>query len=999
LAIAAPAWAATKTGPALCFLAEGLALWLQGLAGRQPAGQRRQWLSAISVAIAALAGAAGLTQIAPGRPGMALFLFCGAILCIALAAIDYGRRLERRSDVLSSVLNTTPDHILAKDRNLRIIVCNESFARAHGKRPSDFYGKTDLENGWDPKRVEGNPEKGIRGWEDEDLATLRGETVHVYADPVELADGIHLFDTVKLPLRNESGEIVGLVGMTRDVTEEARRKELLAASEAKYRQIADMAGLGIWTTDAEMRINYVNPRMTEMLGYTAEEMLGVRAVEFSAPEARTQADAQVALRQTGVSGRYENELRHKNGRSVWVFISGTPLYDAVGEFTGVLGLVEDITQRKQAEEALRQSEDALRQSERTLRLFVEHAPAALAMFDREMRYLLASSSWRAAMEIEAPDLRGVSHYEVTRFGRQWENVHRRALAGEVVREEAERIERDGKVEWARWEVRPWYLEGGEIGGVVMFGENITQRKLAEEALRQREKELRLFAEYAPAELAMFDREMRYIQVSRRWRTVMGLGDRDLRGVSHYEVFPGIEPYTREVHRRALEGEIIRQDAEPYERDGATHWGRWEVRPWYEDEGEIGGLVIFAEDITESKEAEAALHRLNEELERRIEERTVELRLSEERLDLALKASGEGVWDWDRETNYLWHSRRFREMLGYEAGELSSSMELPDPLVHPDDRERLQQVIADFMAGAEAQPVEFRMRHKDGHYVDILSHATAIRRVPDGSIVRIVGTHTDLSERKRAERELHERLAELEAANKELEAFNYAVAHDLRAPLRHIHGFSELLAEEAEPLLNDASKRHLTVIRDSVRRMEELIEDLLNLSRFGRQELRKRICGLGPLVQDVVAQLRPEVGDRKVEWRIAELPSVECDSGLMKQVLLNLLANALKFTRPRPTAVIEIGGIVEDGKPVFFVRDNGVGFSMNYAHKLFGVFQRLHRQQEFEGTGIGLAIVQRIIHRHGGHVWAEAELNRGATFYFSLHPRVAAGHEPATAPRE
>jgi len=247
-----------------------------------------------------------------------------------------------------------------------------------------------------------------------------------------------------------------------------------------------------------------------------------------------------------------------------------------------------------------------------------------------------------------------------------------------------------------------------------------------------------------------------------------------------------------------------------------------------------------------------------------------------------------------------------------------------------------------------------------------------------------------------ERRIAERTEELRAMNKELEAFNYAVAHDLRAPLRHIHGFAELLSEEAGSVLSDSSKRHLELIRDSVRHMGQLLEDLLCLSRLGRQELRKQVCGLNSLVEEVVTGLKPEIKDREVEWRIAELPFVECDPALMKQILVNLLSNALKFTRPRQPAIIEVGQTTVDGEPVIFVRDNGVGFSMKYVDKLFGLFQRLHRQEDFEGTGVGLAIVQRIVYRHGGRVWAEAELNKGATFYLSLHTCEAERNDQAIA---
>ena len=299
-------------------------------------------------------------------------------------------------------------------------------------------------------------------------------------------------------------------------------------------------------------------------------------------------------------------------------------------------------------------------------------------------------------------------------------------------------------------------------------------------------------------------------------------------------------------------------------------------------------------------------------------------------------------------------------------------------------ERIHSVMTE-LDGAEQRALQARVSQSAGstrHTIALLGLGALLQLVLLASVYFLI--HHDVTERRRVAAELENRGALLQAANKELEAFSYSVSHDLRAPLRHIDGYAALLSKAAGEALNDKARRYLQTISDSAKQMGQLIDDLLVFSRMGRQDMLRTTVNLDQLVKTVLHDLHLDLQGRTISWTMSPLPLVLGDPAMLRQVFVNLITNALKFTATRPEAKIEIGATKRNPSEVeIFVRDNGVGFDMQYVNKLFGVFQRLHRSDEFEGTGIGLANVRRIIHRHGGRTWAEGALDQGATFYFSL----------------
>jgi PAS domain S-box-containing protein len=389
------------------------------------------------------------------------------------------------------------------------------------------------------------------------------------------------------------------------------------------------------------------------------------------------------------------------------------------------------------------------------------------------------------------------------------------------------------------------------------------------------------------------------------------------------------------------------------------------------------LRVYGTDITERRAAEAALAESREEFKDLFDSAPI------------------GYHELDGEGRMSRVNLTELKMLGYRAEDLLGQYVWSIAT----DPEAARSSVLQKLAG-EPPPDKYErmLKRKDGSVFPVLVHDELLRR-EDGTVRGIRTVFQDITERKQAEdqiqklnsdleRRVVERTAQLEAANKELEAFSYSVSHDLRAPLRAVHGFSQVVLEDYGPQLPEGCQRDLQTIRAGAQKMGELIDDLLTFSRLSRLPLSKSEINTENLVRSVLGELLSPQEVQQVQIRVGKLPVCEGDPALLKQVWINLLSNAVKYSRKSEAPTIEVGFTRENGENIYFVSDNGTGFDMKYAHKLFGVFQRLHRAEDYEGTGVGLAIVQRVINRHGGRVWAQSVPRRGATFYFTLEGKLS-----------
>jgi PAS domain S-box-containing protein len=728
------------------------------------------------------------------------------------------------------------------------------------------------------------------------------------------------------------------------------RTSALERSEARLGGIVGSAMDAIISVNREQRIVLFNTAAEKLFGCPASVAVGQALDQFIPPRLREHHRQHVEdFGRTGVTSRSMRTLSvlsalRADGVEFPIEASISQV-EVAGEklFTVVL---RDITERKNAEARAV-----------WLASFPERNPSPIV--EVEPASGLVHYANPAALQ-QFPDLQveGLSHPLLAGL---------QAVAAELT--ERGTLHRELTVGASFFSQLLTYI--ADLRRVRIYSTDITQRKSAEEALRGREAELHA-ADGRLAEIVQgmtegcfaLDSEWRFSFVNERAATLLHHEREQMLGRTIWEVFPSVTGSAFEDNYRHVMRERVPLALEVY----SPIADRWlDIRMFPSGEG----VAVFLLDVHDRKMAEL--------------EREKFVSLAENSLEFIGMRNLDGL--------PIFVNQAALRMVGLDNLEQALKT-TPADFFFPEDQAFIRDEFVPRVHRDGHAEAEIRFRHfKTGEAIWMIYNAFVVRD-SHGKPSVLATVSRNITDRKRAEQEVKqlnanlerrviERTDQLEAANKELEAFSYSVSHDLRAPLRAVSGFSQIMLEDFGPQLPEEAKRHLHTIREGAQRMGMLIDDLLSFARLSRLPLKKRTVDTQQLVGEALTELKAEYSERTLEIQLADLPACEADLALLKQVWVNLLSNAFKYTSRRERGVIEIGATREQGATVYFVRDNGTGFDMQYAAKLFGVFQRFHRQEDFAGTGVGLAIVQRIVKRHGGRIWADAAADRGATFYFTL----------------
>ncbi len=512
---------------------------------------------------------------------------------------------------------------------------------------------------------------------------------------------------------------------------------------------------------------------------------------------------------------------------------------------------------------------------------------------------------------------------------------------------------------------------------------------AEEALRRSEQRLRLHFEQTAIGVIEWDTQFRVARWNPAAETIFGYTEAEALGQSAFFIVPeGARGAVGSVWRSLVAQKGgARSSNENVRRDGGTIVCEWYNTPLVDAQGAVTGAASLVLDITERRRAEEEIRRLNADLERRVDERTAELEASRRELEDLYNRAPCGYHSLDAEGRFVRINDTALDWLGYRRDEVVGRMSAQD-ILSAESLRTFRKTFPHFKETGRLDDLELELVRKDGTLLSVSLNATAVRDAA-GLFLASRSTINNIGERKRIESEINRlnqdlrlRATLLEAANKELESFSYSVSHDLRAPLRAVDGFAQILEEDYSGRLDAGGREAVATIRQSTQHMGQLIDDLLAFARLGRTEINAAEVDMAELAHHALEEAR-EASVRLPALKTEALPAAWGDRALLQQVWRNLVSNAVKFSSKAPAPEIHIYARVEESGPVYCISDNGAGFDMRYYDKLFGVFQRLHAADEYPGTGVGLAIVQRIVARHGGRVWAESKPGEGATFHFWL----------------
>jgi PAS domain S-box-containing protein len=809
---------------------------------------------------------------------------------------------------------------------------------------------------------------------------------------------------------------------------EARARQVSAAEamasffaepEASFELLVNTSGDAIISTDQKGRVLSWNQAAARMLGYNEKEALELTLTELFTPDHADYFHGELKkLGQTSpgeviVRGTPQEKeeflMKSKAGQTFPVTFSFSARKTPSGWVTVLV--MRDISERKKAEEALVKSydEQEMKVQART-REIVETNKALTG----EIAARLLSEE---AVKVERRRLNEVletlpvyvillnSDYHVpfaNRFFRErfGESHGKRCFEYLFGRNEPCEICETYTVlktkaphhwEWTgpdnrNYDIYDFPFTDTDGSNLIMeMGIDITEQKLAQKALQKAQTELeervqertRELSEtrdyldnlfnYANAPIIVWNPDFEITRFNHAFERLTGRTAGEVLGRKLDILFPDASrEASMDLIRKTAEGERWEVVEIPIiHRSGEVNIVLWNSATLYASDGKTAiATIAQGQDITPRKAAETAILQVNE------------------RLEMAYDAAEAGAWDWDVKSGRLQWTPKMFELLGLDPLQTTASFDTWENILHPEDREQAALKIQQALKEHKTLESEYRIIRGDGQIRWILAVGQG-KYDEQGQAMRMIGICTDITERKKIQEDLKRYNLELEASNKELEAFSYSVSHDLRAPLRSMEGFSSALLEDYSDKLDEQGKLYLKYIQDSSDLMARLIDDLLKLSRVTRSEMNYDRIDLGEIARKIIGEFTKAEPQRQVQAVIAGDIVAYGDRNLLRLALENLLGNAWKFSSKAASPRIEVGFGEHNGRQAYFVRDNGVGFDMAYYDQLFKPFQRLHKASEFAGTGIGLATVQRIIRRHGGEVWAESKVGEGATFYFTL----------------